>query len=96
MNKLCPFLKEPCIEHGCMLWKDIIFNSPEGPTSKWDCSIRWLVPLTIEVAKETRQAAASDDKKATEFRMAVAQLLMVPHLQKSKSLEAKDEDSSAG
>lgn len=77
MKKICPLIKEECLEHGCMFWKDLVFNGPEGAETRWDCSIRWLVPLTLEVAKETRQSAASADKKATEFQMGFAQLAAI-------------------
>lgn len=86
MSKICPLINGVCLEHGCMFWKDIIFTDAGQSVTKWDCSIRWLVPLTIEVAKETRQAAASADKKATEFQMGFGQLLAVaatrPQLEK--------------
>lgn len=75
MKKICPLIKGDCLEHGCVFWKDIIFQEAGQSETRWDCAIRWLVPLAIENAKETRQAAASADKKATEFQMGFGQLL---------------------
>jgi len=35
-KKMCPHLKKPCLEHGCMAWRQI-YTTESHPF--WDCAI---------------------------------------------------------
>lgn len=75
--KTCPFLKKPCIEEACMLWKPLSLESPQGQSEvKWDCSINWNIFLLIENAKQHRHTAGSIDKVANEMQAGAGTILM--------------------
>lgn len=61
MDKLCPLLNKPCIEHQCKFYVQLLGRDPQtnAPIHKWDCSIAFLPILLIEGAQQTRQAGAA-------------------------------------
>lgn len=74
MQKECPFrmlLKQAergCIQHGCEFYVHLLGTNPQtgAQQDEWGCSFRWLPILLTENSNQTRQAAASADKVATE------------------------------
>ena len=60
-GKVCPLLKKPCLEHGCVWFMALQGTHPATgqPVDEFGCAINWLVVTTIEGNKETRQAGAA-------------------------------------
>jgi hypothetical protein len=69
MEKLCPLLQKPCIEHQCKFWVHLLGQNPQ--TSKaidhWDCTLVWLPILLIENAQQGRQAGAAVESMRNEI-----------------------------
>lgn len=62
IDKLCPLLKEPCIEHKCKFYIHLLGNDPQVSNKtidSWDCAIAWMPILLIENAAQGRQAGAA-------------------------------------
>lgn len=71
MDKLCPLIQKPCIEHGCKFYIHLLGSDPQNPggtVDKFDCAIAFLPILLIENANVTRMGNASTDKVANEIR----------------------------
>ena len=49
MDKLCPLLKEPCIEHKCKFYVHLLGKDPQVDRTidTWDCSIAWI-PILLK------------------------------------------------
>ena len=69
-NADCPFWRAPCKQHGCRLYIHVQGTNPNTgqPMDEWDCSLKFLPFMMIEVAQQARQAGASTDKVANEVR----------------------------
>lgn len=61
MNQICPLYQEPCKEHSCKWFIQILGRHPQTGEmlNKHDCAISWLPILLIENAQQTRQAGAA-------------------------------------
>ena len=61
MSKLCPLLKEPCIEHQCEWYTHIIGANPQTgeQIDKFACTITFLPMLLIENSQQQRQTGAA-------------------------------------
>lgn len=61
MEKICPFIKEKCLEHVCQFYVHVQGINPQtgAQMDNWDCAIAWLPVLLIEGANESRKTAAS-------------------------------------
>lgn len=61
MAKLCPLMKEPCIEHGCAWYIQLLGTNPQtgNPVDQWLCSVSAMPILTIENSQQQRQTAAA-------------------------------------
>lgn len=59
--KICPILKEECIEHRCQLYVQVMGVNPQTgqEINEWGCSIAWLVPLLIENSQTNRQTGVA-------------------------------------
>lgn len=65
---ICPLMKKPCIENGCMWYTRMTGKHPQSgqDMDMYDCSIKWLPVLLIENSKETRQLAAATESARNE------------------------------
>lgn len=67
----CPFFKKDVSEvcHRCELYGKITGMDPQTgeQLDEWGCTFTFLPKLLIEASAQTRQAAASTDKVATEI-----------------------------
>lgn len=65
---ICPLVKKPCLEAGCMFWTHIQGTHPQSgaKVDNFDCSIKWLPMLLVENARQTRGAQASIDSMRNE------------------------------
>lgn len=70
MEKTCPMLNKPCIEHGCRWYTQLLGKHPQTgeQLNKFGCAVEFLPVLLIETAKETRQAAAAVESARNEAR----------------------------
>lgn len=70
MEKICPLMKGPCLEHGCHFYVHLTGLNPQTGLAQdeWNCAIAWLPMLLIENANETRKNSASVDKVANEIK----------------------------
>lgn len=61
MDKLCPLLDKPCIEHGCRFYVHLLGNNPQTgkPEDKFDCTFAFLPMLLIENSQMQRQTGAA-------------------------------------
>lgn len=61
MEKLCPLIKDKCIENGCMFWSHLVGTNPQtgAQMDTWNCSITWIPMLLVENSGEQRKTAAS-------------------------------------
>lgn len=75
MEKLCPLLKKPCIQHSCMLWKQVNFERAGMPVVEWDCSLNWNMTLQMMLLNEQKRTSAVVDKLATETQAAAGTLI---------------------
>lgn len=57
----CPLLKEDCIQFTCAFWTHLRGKHPQTSQDidEYDCAVRWLPVMVIEVAQQTRQAGAA-------------------------------------
>lgn len=69
MEKVCPLIKAPCLEHGCEFWEHLVGMNPQTgqPMDEWKCAIKWLPVLLVENSNQQRQTAASVDKCANQI-----------------------------
>ena len=60
-DKHCPLYKEPCHEHKCRWYIQLLGKNPQtgADISDFGCAIEWLPVLMIEQSKEVRQTAAA-------------------------------------
>jgi hypothetical protein len=58
-EKLCPLVKEKCVEHRCVFWTHLAGTNPQtgAPVDEWDCAVAWLPFLLIENSKFTRECS---------------------------------------
>jgi len=68
MNKLCPLLKEPCIEHQCKFYVHVTGEHPQtgAKMDTFDCSFAWLPALLIETSRRTTGVSASVESMRNE------------------------------
>lgn len=68
MAKLCPFLREPCLEHGCTLYIQLLGTNPQtgNPVDQWLCSVAAMPMLTIENSQQQRQTGAAVESLRNE------------------------------
>lgn len=61
MPKLCPLLKEPCVEHQCEWYIQLLGTDPQTghDVNKWGCSVSFMPMLTIENSQQQRQTGAA-------------------------------------
>jgi len=69
MEKLCPLLKEPCIEHKCKFYVHLLGNDPQTGKAidKFDCAMAFIPILLIEGAQQSRQAGAAIESFRNEM-----------------------------
>lgn len=69
MNKLCPLLKKPCVEHDCTFWTHITGMHPQTGANVdcWDCTLKWIPIMLVEQTRMTRTVAASVDSARNEI-----------------------------
>lgn len=68
-GELCPLLNGPCVEAKCRFWMRLQGTDPQtgNPRDEFGCAIPWLVVVTLEGNKETRQAAAAMESTRNEM-----------------------------
>lgn len=78
-EKLCPLMKEPCIEHRCRWWIQLLGKHPQkdAPVQEWGCSIEFLPILLIENAQQQRQTGAAVESFRNESVKNARQLAAV-------------------
>jgi len=92
MDKLCPLLEKPCIEHHCRWFIHIVGRNPNTGTQEdqFGCAVEWLPVLLIENAQKTLQTTSTLDKMREEMRkpirLEVARALEMPG--SNKEMEA--------
>lgn len=61
MEKLCPMMKGPCIEHQCRWYVSILGQNPQSGAmiDKWGCTIEFIPILLIENSQQQRQTGAA-------------------------------------
>jgi len=67
-TKTCPFLGKPCIEHGCMLYGQILGKNPNtgADTDAWGCAIGFIPLLLIEGNRLTNGVGAAVESNRNE------------------------------
>jgi hypothetical protein len=67
-HEFCPLIKGACVGDACKFHVHIMGKHPQSGADldMADCAVRWLPTLLIENSQQTRQAAASVDKMASE------------------------------
>lgn len=60
MAKLCPYIGEACLEHGCMMYINVRGVHPQSgqEIDQWGCTFTWLPVLLIENSAKQIQTAA--------------------------------------
>jgi len=68
-KKICPLIKDECLEHGCEWYVEIMGTNPQTgvPMAQHDCTFKWLPLLLIENSQQTRQAGAATESFRNEF-----------------------------
>lgn len=68
MAKLCPLLKEPCIEHGCKFYIHLLGNNPQSGVAedRFDCTFAFFPILLIENSQQQRQTGAAVESLRNE------------------------------
>lgn len=77
MNKKCPLLKKPCIEHECMFWVHMLGHDPrtDQAVDVHDCTWRWIPALQMETTRQAAHtAAAVEDERNLIHRGLTRQL----------------------
>ena len=61
MKKICPLLKEECLEQGCNWYTHLTGANPQtgAEMDKFGCAVEWLPILLVETAKEVRHSRAA-------------------------------------
>lgn len=68
-DKLCPLMREPCIEHRCQWYMQVHFTDQHGePKTDWGCAVQWLPQLIIHQVKETGHIGAAIESARNEAR----------------------------
>jgi len=64
----CPLLKKDCITLKCAWFTQVRGTNPQTgkEVDEFQCAVKWLPMLMIEVAKETRQGAAATESFRNE------------------------------
>lgn len=70
MDKTCPFLKKPCVEHACRWYIQLLGANPQTgeQMNKWGCSVEFIPILLIENSQQARQHAAAVESMRNEAR----------------------------
>jgi len=67
---ICPFRGKDTSKvcHTCPLWTQVRGSDPQTgrEIEDWRCAMAWLPTLVLDGSQQTRQAAGSADKTATE------------------------------
>ena len=68
MKKICPLVKEECLEHGCHFYIHLTGNHPQTgqPVDEFDCAIAWMPILLVENARTMRGAQAAVESMRNE------------------------------
>jgi len=75
MEKLCPLMDGPCIEHRCKWFIKLLGNNPQTGAAlkeEEDCVISFLPILLIESTQQTRQAGAAIESFRNEVTLGLA------------------------
>ena len=70
MDKLCPLMAGPCLEHKCKWFIKLLGNNPQTGVAlkeEEDCVIAFLPILLIEGTQQTRQAGAAVESMRNEI-----------------------------
>ena len=100
MEKQCPLLRAPCLEHQCRWYIKLLMNDPQKPgkvIDEFGCAVEWLPVLLIENSNQTRQAGASIDGLRNEAGRGAGALiahLLVGGKQMPPQLEEKSDEAS--
>lgn len=99
MPKLCPMLKEPCIEHGCAWYKHILGLHPQtgAELDHFECAVTLQNELLIENGRQQRQTGAAVESLRNEVaKHGVRQVLLKAEELIQASDKAKIIDGRAG
>lgn len=79
LSKLCPLIKEPCLQHRCQWFIQLQGTNPMTgvATDEWGCAVGWLPVLLIENAKEVRGSAAAIESFRNEMVRQQGEVLKV-------------------
>ena len=97
-GKYCPIYKGKCPGNTekCVFWQDLNMTQDGETQVVWACVAIWNLKVSTEIAKETRQAAASSDKVAAEVNAGASTILLkaMGMYPGAKQLEKSDENDS--
>jgi len=65
----CPLLKKDCVTLKCAWFTQVRGTNPQTgkEVDEFQCAVKWMPMLMIEVAKETRQGAAATESFRNEM-----------------------------
>ena len=68
MEKICPLIQKPCLEHGCKFYIHLLGKNPQtgADMDAWDCSIAFLPVLLINIGKSTNEVGAAVESLRNE------------------------------
>lgn len=95
---ICPLIKAECSGHACTFYTHIVGLNPQTgkEVDQFDCAIKWLPMLLVEVSSKTRQNSASLDKLREEAVGAFRGIgdIMARRLDKLDTVPALSDQSS--
>ena len=76
-GKFCPLIKKDCLGLQCCWFTQVRGTNPQtgGEVDEWACAIAWLPMLTINIAQQVRQGAASTDSCRNDVLGALGNVL---------------------
>lgn len=91
-TKLCPFIGDACLEHGCAMYFQVHGTNPNTgqPVSEWQCAFTLLPLLLIENSQQQRGTAAAVESMRNEAqdRVDTTNKLLYVMLQHAQALPA--------
>ena len=66
----CPFMKCPCMKHGCELWVELTYNAnSENERKVGRCSVSWLALLSTETRAAIDRLKQQKEKDEKDVAM---------------------------
>jgi len=92
-EKLCPLVKEKCIEHRCVFFNHVIGKHPQtgAQVDEWDCAIAWSTFFMIEQAKAIREVAGEAQAMRNDMQETGKKALLAAATYRLKELTGRDD-----